>query len=352
MDFIDELRQFSERAKKMLPQINSEEATKTGLIMPFFQKFLGYDVFDINEFVPEFVADFGTKKNDRVDYAIIKEGKPVILIEAKWCGATLESCDSSQLSKYFSATTDAKFGILTNGITYRFYADLDTPYKMDSMPFLVFDLLHPSKTAVTEVMRFRKETFDTDGIRSRALMLKYTNEIEYFFLGQFREPSDAFVKFTLSQTTYKGKKWPEVIERFRPIVKSAIRNIVDQILNTHDAINAHVDSLVDETPETQFTRPEGLSENEERVFGIVKTFVSGIVDVSKLTYNRSPKGMYLFILVDGCKICQFEFGKKQNWIGVPAADGNIVFNTWNAFDGLSNYKSSIVESARRALGAT
>ena len=47
----------------------NEEQTKTSLIMPMFVA-LGYDVFNIDEFVPEYTADFGTKQGEKVDYAI------------------------------------------------------------------------------------------------------------------------------------------------------------------------------------------------------------------------------------------------------------------------------------------
>lgn len=82
MDFKDEIRQFAKRVDRLLPQIKTEEATKTSLIMPFL-KILGYDVFDPFEVHPEFVADIGIKKGEKVDYAILREEKPVILIECK-----------------------------------------------------------------------------------------------------------------------------------------------------------------------------------------------------------------------------------------------------------------------------
>ena len=115
----------------MRDSIQTEEATKTSLIMPFFS-LLGYDVFDPNEFVPEFTADVGIKKGEKVDYAIVNEGQPVILIEAKWVGEKLDRHDS-QLFRYFG-TTCAKFAILTNGVIYRFYTDLDEQNKMDEKP--------------------------------------------------------------------------------------------------------------------------------------------------------------------------------------------------------------------------
>ncbi len=104
MDFIDEVKQFAGRIAKMKDSIQTEEATKTSMIMPFF-RLLGYDVFNPLEFVPEYTADVGIKKGEKVDYAIMNEdGKPLILIEAKWCGENLDK-HASQLFCYFATTS-------------------------------------------------------------------------------------------------------------------------------------------------------------------------------------------------------------------------------------------------------
>ena len=138
MDFIDQLKQFSKRVESLTGSIQTEEATKTAIIMPFFSM-LGYDVFNPQEFVPEFTADVGIKKGEKVDYAIIQDGTPVILIECKSITENLERHDS-QLFRYFG-TTPAKFAILTNGIFYRFYTDLEDANKMDKDPFLTINIL-------------------------------------------------------------------------------------------------------------------------------------------------------------------------------------------------------------------
>lgn len=93
MDFIDQLKQFSKRVESMKDSIQTEEATKTAIIMPFFSM-LGYDVFNPQEFVPEFTADVGIKKGEKVDYAIIRDGQPVILIECKSISENLDRHDS------------------------------------------------------------------------------------------------------------------------------------------------------------------------------------------------------------------------------------------------------------------
>ncbi len=132
MDFKDEVKQLGIRTSKMIPQIQTEEATKNALIMPFI-KLLGFDVFDPFEVNPEFIADIGIKKGEKVDYAIMKDGEPIIIIE---CKHYLEKLDphNSQLFRYFHVCK-AKFGLLTNGLVYRFYTDLNDVNKMDEKRF-------------------------------------------------------------------------------------------------------------------------------------------------------------------------------------------------------------------------
>ena len=169
MDFIDEIKQFSKRVDGLKDNLTTEEATKTSLIMPFFA-LLGYDVFNPDEFVPEYTADVGIKKGEKVDYAILNNGEPVILIEAKWVKEELQKHDS-QLFRYFG-TSKAKFAILTNGITYRFYTDLEETNKMDEKPFLEINMLDIKEAQVAELKKFKKSAFSIDEIFNTASQLK------------------------------------------------------------------------------------------------------------------------------------------------------------------------------------
>ena len=196
MDFIDQIKQFAKRIEQIKDQITTEEATKTSMIMPFFQ-LLGYDIFNPSEFIPEFIADVGIKKGEKVDYAIIIDNNPVILIEAKWSGQQLENHDS-QLFRYFG-TTSAKFAILTNGLDYRFYTDLDEQNKMDDKPFLDFNLLDLKENIINELKKFQKHNFDIDTIFNTASELKYTNLIKQLMLQQITNPTDNFINYILSE---------------------------------------------------------------------------------------------------------------------------------------------------------
>lgn len=153
MAFNEECKQLASRIVPLKESIGTEEATKTSMVMPLFS-LLGYDVFNPSEFCPEYTSDVGVKKGEKVDYAILIDDEPQILIECKWCGEEL-SKHGSQLFRYFS-TSPAKFGILTNGIIYRFFTDLDETNKIDLKPFLEIDLSKLNDSVINELKNLVK----------------------------------------------------------------------------------------------------------------------------------------------------------------------------------------------------
>ena len=191
MDFIDEVRTRSGRFAKRVPHLSTEEAAKSSLVLPFIQM-LGYEIFDPTEVVPEFTADVGTKKGEKVDYALVQDGKPVILFECKRYGSNLNEADVSQLLRYFTVT-EARFGVLTDGVVYRFFSDLDEPNVMDSKPFFEFNMLDFTEEQAQELKRFTKSAFDMSEIVDAARDLKYTTEIKRVLAQELAAPSDEFV---------------------------------------------------------------------------------------------------------------------------------------------------------------
>ena len=185
---------------KLAQTVQTEEATKMALVVPVLQA-LGYDVFDPFEVVPEFTADVGTKKGEKVDYAIVRDDTPIIPVECKSAGVPLDG-HAAQLYRYFSVV-DARIGMLTNGVEYRLYSDIDQPNKMDGKPFLVLDMLDLQESAVEEFKKIGKASFDLDQILSSASNLKYTTEIKKLLAAELASPSDEFVRHFASQV-YPG----------------------------------------------------------------------------------------------------------------------------------------------------
>ena len=223
MDFKDTLKTFINRLEMLKDTVQTEEATKMSLIVPFFQ-LLGYDVFNPMEFCPEYTADVGIKKGEKVDYAILVKNEPVILIEAKSANRKLDK-HSSQLFRYF-VTTSARFAILTNGIVYKFYTDLEETNKMDREPFLEINLLNLKESQIAQLAKFKKECLNVVDILDSASLLKYNNLFRNYIELQFQNPTDEIVKRFL-QPVYKGAKTQAVIEKFRPILKKALHDYLN-----------------------------------------------------------------------------------------------------------------------------
>lgn len=232
MDFSEEIvalgrksKQFGERFTK--DQIN-EELTKNALIMPFIRA-LGYDIFDPMEVVPEFSASIGEYKDARVDYAILNEGKPIIIFECKAYGSELDAKKCNQLMLYFHGT-EAKVAVLTDGNRYQFYSDLEEPNKMDSRPYMEFTLEKLDPTLIPELKKLAKGSFNVDEAMSSANVLKYTREFKRIMAAQLNQPDDDFLRFFLRQC-YDGQITQSVKDRFAPILKDALGSFIKDRIN-------------------------------------------------------------------------------------------------------------------------
>ena len=227
MDFIDEVRtrcsRFTERVKQLTDKEATEEATKTSFVLPFIQ-ILGYDIFNPSEVIPEFTADIGTKKGEKVDYALIQDGNPVVLIECKKLGTKLSSQSVSQLLRYFDIT-EARVGILTDGIFYRFFSDLDQSNIMDPRPFFEFNMLEFTDPEVEQLKRFTKDKFDKSQIEDAARDLRYTAEIKHLLTRELSKPSDDFVRYVIKQV-YEGRVSLSVRRMFKDLALSAFNQFI------------------------------------------------------------------------------------------------------------------------------
>lgn len=265
------------------------------LVVPLFQ-ILGYDVFNPIEFCPEYAADVGIKKGEKVDYAILGNGTPNILIECKICSEQLNK-HSSQLFRYFS-TTPAKFGILTNGIIYRFYTDLEESNKMDLVPFLEIDMLNLKDSSISELREFCKENYDKDKIFSTAEELKYSSLIKRLLSSEFESPSEDFVRFILNHI-YEGQKNQRVIRKFTLVIKKAFSSFVNEIVN--NKISSALSKDSDEDPsEPDDTKPlpsEPVSkiittEEELESFYIIRGMLAEVVPAENIVYRDTESYLY------------------------------------------------------------
>lgn len=322
MDLIDKMRELASKIPQQFDYLQTEEATKTALIMPFISA-LGYDVFNPLEVIPEFTADIGTKKGEKVDYAVKKDDKIIMLIECKWSGCDLDKEHASQLYRYFSAT-EARFGILTNGVRYLFYSDIEEPNKMDSKPFLEFDMLDFEEHDVKELKKFSKSAFSLEDILTTASKLKYAGAIRKILEQELESPSTQFVRFFASQI-YDGKLTQNVIKKFTGIVKDAERQFINEKINERlkSALSADEQNkenqLTDEEISEDIDRNIITTDEEIEGYNIVKAILREIIDVDRIAI-RDRKNYCGILLDDNNRkpICRLHFNGSQKYIGLFA----------------------------------
>ena len=318
MEFEEKLTQFVERVKKLEKSINTEEATKTSLIMPFFS-LLGYDVFNPNEFTPEYIADVGIKKGEKVDYAITINGQLTILIEAKSINENLQK-HSSQLFRYFG-TTPAKIGILTNGIIYKFYSDLEEINKMDTTAFLEINILDLKDNDISELKKFCKDNFDINAVISSASNLKYANSIEKILSEEFSNPSDEFIRLILNKGVYDGVKTQNIVDKYKPILKKSISHFINNLINQRlqSAINNSVQEVSEETHDDILAEDNIITTNEElESYYIVKSILSEFISPSEIYYKDTYS--YFGILYENKVtkwICRVYLKESTKYIIIP-----------------------------------
>lgn len=361
MEFTEAIGALAVKVRNQREAIQTEEATKNAFIMPFISTVLGYDVFNPLEVVPEFTADVGLKKGEKIDYAIMRDGEVQMLIECKKSTEALKIEHASQLFRYF-AVTNARIAVLTNGETYQFYTDLDAPNRMDEKPFLVLDLMNIDETLIPELLKLTKEVFDLDSIINAAEELKYIGQIKRTIAAQFKEPEDDWIRFFTSRV-YEGAFTQKVREQFTSLVtKSSKQFLNDQVndrlktalgasnfsgaapavdgdvITSHDIVEA--DLARDTEIETTLEELEG--------YQIVKAIACSEVKPQRVMHRDSKS--YFAVLLDNNNrkpVARLHFnGKKQKYLGVFDADKVETRHAIETLDEIYLFADSIRDTIR------
>lgn len=317
MDFIDHLRVLSSRIANTKDIIQTEEATKNAMVMPLIQ-ILGYNVFDPLEVTPELVSDVGTKKGEKVDYAILRDGKPIILFEVKKAGAELNINHAGQLFRYFHVTS-ARFGVLTNGLVYKFFTDLEQPNKMDEKPFFEFNILEFKERDVEELKKFAKATFDLDTILTTANDLKYVRAIQNRLAEWMKNPAEDFVRLVSGELLGNRRFTPAVKDQFTAITKRAFEQLVGERINERlkGAMTPETTPVAEATapiiPIESSAEPQVTTTLEElEGFHIVRAILRGLVSPLRVVMRDAQS--YCAILLDDNNrkpVCRLRFNNTQ-----------------------------------------
>ena len=326
MSIADRLSALAARVPTMQDQLDTEEATKNALVMPFIAA-LGYDVFNPAEVVPEYVADVGIKKGEKVDYAICRDGKVVMIFEAKKVSANLNEEHASQLYRYFSCM-DVRIGVLTNGVEYRFFSDLEEPNKMDSHPFLVVDLSDLREEHFPELEKLGNDDFDLEAMMTGASDLKDLSAVRNVLEQQFVEPEEQFIRWLYSRTNPNGRFSASVRTRFTELGRKGLGMVVS------DRVDNRLRSAVGLGGETVVTQSEippaltvaetddlatedednGIVTTAEEIegFNIVRAIACKVVDVERVA-ARDTKNYFGILLDDNNRkpICRLHFNAES-----------------------------------------
>ena len=346
MDFKDQIKILGERVAKLKDQIQTEEATKNAFIMPFIQS-LGYDVFNPTEVVPEFISDIGIKKGEKIDYAIFKEGSPTILIECKHWAQNLNIHDG-QLLRYFHVSK-AKFGLLTNGINYRFYSDLVEANKMDEKPFLEFNINEIKDNQIEELKKFHKSIFDAESITNTASELKFMNELKVLIQQELINPTPDFVKHFARQV-YPSVVTAKVLEQFTNLTKKSIQqHISDLITERLKTALTKEDEAAKEQENIQITNIESESKvettpDEIESFLIVKSILRQKVDLKRISH-RDAQSYFAILLDDNNRkpICRMYLNGNKKFLVILDQNKKEVKNEIKTLDDIYLFSDLLVQ---------
>lgn len=353
MDFKDQLIQLSEKIAKQKDSIATEEATKNSFIMPMIAA-LGYDVFNPFEVMPEMDCDL-TKRGDKIDYAIMKDDTPILLIECKHCKQNLD-LHSTQLAKYYAAS-NARFGVLTNGIEYRFYADLEKQNIMDEKPFLVVNMLDLSDSDIEQLKKFHKSYYNEQDILSTAQELQITIQIKDLLNKNFQQPGDEFTRYFV-KCLNDWKSSSKLIEQYRPILKKSIASVINDIIadRLNVAMKTNEDKVIEtvseegtsceKTVETAKDLPNGIvfqdkergivtTQEEINAYNIVRSILSQYVDEERIQYTDYKS--YFTVNLDGSMwwwICRLSFKPYSKRICLPKE--NYESNYWLKIENIND----------------
>lgn len=354
LDFKDRVNGLSAKIRELKEHVETEESTKATFINPFLSM-LGYDTTDPRVVVFEYTADTGLKKGEKVDYAIKRDNEVIMLIEAKKVGCDLDRGKANQLLRYFNVTPTARIAILTNGIRYEFYSDLDTPNMMDEKPFMIFDFENMEEGLLPEILKLANDTFNVDNALVAAQDLKYLRQIKAIIKKEVQNPGEAFIRF-FAQQIYNGAIRSTVIEEFKPKVKAAFA----QYLN--DEILARVQKFTKETSSEEAEKPAEIKENasekaenkqeiettgeELEAFMIVKAILRPHVDIEKLVLKDTMS--YCNVLYEGHRyktVCRFYFNSdKVKYFAVFNENKEEIKHKIENLNDIYNYSDELIKA--------
>lgn len=318
MDLKLKLEQLHQRVVGLKDQINTEEATKNAFVMPFIQ-ILGYDIFNPTEVVPEHICDIGTKKGEKVDYVIRKNDEPILIFECKHWKENADA-HNSQLHRYYHVSK-ARFGVLTNGRTYNFYADLEKPNIMDEKPFLTIDIEDLKDSSIKILESFTKNSYNLESILDSAEALKYIKAIRKEFEKEIDNPSDELVRLLVNRFFDKPLTANRMIT-FKEYSRKALTTSINESISDRLKSALHINEKADKKEEIKVNPIDEneivkviTTEEELEAFQIVKAILREKIPAARIA-ARDTQSYFGVLLDDNNRkpICRFHFNTTNKYL--------------------------------------
>lgn len=341
MEIQNQFKLLAEKINLLKNKIETEESTKHAFVLPFIN-ILGYDTFNPTEVVPEFTADLGLKKGEKVDYAIFQDDKPILIIECKHWAENL-NVHNSQLFRYFHVTK-TRFSLLTNGIEYRFYTDLEEPNKMDEKPFFEFSITNLKDNTLNEILKFHKTNFDVDKIFSNAGFLKYTKEIKQIIHEELQSPSDGFIRLFAGKV-YNGRLTEKVLDEFRDIVYKAFSQYVGENINERltAALNKENQKQKEENRSSETVSKINTTDEELEAFRMIVAILRRKLPVERISYRDTQS--YFGILLDDNNrkpVCRLYLNGTKKQIGIFDSQKNEQREQIGSIDDIYSFEEKLL----------
>ena len=346
------LEEIGNRASQQYGNISTEEATKHALILPFIQS-LGYNVFDPSEVIPEFTADHGLKAGEKVDYAIKRDNELVMLFECKKVGDPLDSRRESQLARYF-VNTPARISVLTDGVVYKFFSDLDAENVMDEFPFLEIDLTWIDNREIQALGHFTKQSFDLEQALSTASNMKHITGMKAYLTQMLGQPDEEFVRL-LARRVFSGVLVQSRMEHFTGLTKMAFQEFVNELIN--DTLRRAADMVNSESPvPDEATENDGSQDmgngrknivttvEEVEAYELIKAIVSECV-LPERVFIRDAQSYCAILLDDNNRktICRLNFTLTVKRLTVIGKDDEVRGSAYtiNSVNDISSYAGEL-----------
>ena len=220
--FQKSLEEYAGKVPSLIPRCKNEAHTKSYLIEPYLRQ-LGWNSDDPDQVYLEFKADFSIKHPEKVDYALMLNGSPVIFIEAKSATISLPQHAPAQLRRYFQAEQPV-YAVMTNGIIYQWYRQdpEGKPGNLSVDPFLVQDIRNKDVQKIKWLWNINPKRFEIGTLDQEIWQIGFNEHIRKWFENNQKEPQEDLIRFLLKGYNPKERISSKLIRDARFLIRKVL----------------------------------------------------------------------------------------------------------------------------------